>query len=232
MVNILLEGYDIDAAWLYDELRKYIKPAYSVAVVAFSFHDNHVKSIEDWNLLYGRKSGKFYAGIADGFASYGIPERNITFINYLEDTKLSAAQKIAKADIIYFPGGLPDRMMERIKEFELYNILTNHDGIVMGFSAGAVIQLSEYHLSPDDDYPTFQYYKGLPYLNDFYLEVHYKGTKTQNDSIQRVITERGKPIYATASGAGAILIDEGKMKLIGNVKVFNQQKGGRSLLVI
>ena len=224
MINILLEGYDIDAVWLYDELKKYIKPTHSVAVVAFSFRDNRVKSIEDWNLLYSKESGKLYAEITGGFVSYGIPECNIKFINYFEDTKESAAQKIAKADIIYFLGGLPDRMMDRIKEFELYDILMNHDGIVMGYSAGAVIQLSEYHLSPDDDYPEFQYYKGLPYLNDFYLEVHYDDTEIQNDAIQRVITDRGKPVYATASGAGAILIDNGNMKLIGNVKVFNNSK--------
>lgn len=222
MINILLEGYDIDAAWLYDELKKYIKPTYSVAVIAFSFRDNRAKSISDWNLLYSRENGKYYDSITGGFAAYGIPECNITFVNYFADTKESAARKIAKADIVYFLGGLPDRMMNRIKEFELYDILMNHDGIIMGYSAGAVIQLSEYHLSPDDDYPEFQYYKGLPYLNDFYLEVHYEGTEIQNSAIQRVITERGKPVYATASRAGTILIDNGNMKLIGNVKVFNK----------
>lgn len=224
MINILLEGYDIDAVWLRDELKQYIKPTHAVAVVAFSFRDSRVKSIEDWNLLYGKESGKYYAGIIGGLRSYGIPERNITFVNYFEDTKESAAQKIEKADIIYFLGGLPDRMMDRIKEFELYDILMNHNGIVMGYSAGAVIQLSEYHLSPDDDYPKFQYYKGLPYLNDFYLEVHYEGTEIQNNAIRRVITERGKPVYATAFEAGAILIDNGNMKLIGNVKVNGQDE--------
>ncbi len=222
MINILLEGYDIDANWIYNELKKYIKPTYSVAIVAFSFRDNDVKSIADWNLLYSKENGKYYDSITKGIVAYGIPECNIRFINYFEDTKESAAQKIAKSDIIYFPGGLPDKMMDRINEFELYDILMKHNGIIMGYSAGAVIQLSEYHLSPDDDYPEFQYYKGLPYLNDFYLEVHYENTEIQNNAIQRVITERGKPVYATEFGAGAILIDNGNMKLIGNVKVFNK----------
>ena len=222
MINILLEGYDIDAVWLYDELRKYMKPTDSVAVVAFSFRDSRVKSIEDWDLLYGKENGKYYAGIIDGFASYGIPEKNISFINYFADTKESAAKKIETADIVYFPGGLPDRMMDRIKEFDLYDILMKHDGIVMGYSAGAVIQLSEYHLSPDEDYPEFQYYSGLPYLNDFYVEVHYEGSEIQNNAIQRVIAERGKTVYATALGAGAILVDNGEIKLIGNVKVYNK----------
>lgn len=220
MINILLEGYNIDAVWLYDELRKYIKPIHLVAVVAFSFRDNRVQSVTDWNTLYGKENGKYYGGITGGFASYGIPEKNITFINYFSDTKESAAQKIEKADIIYFPGGLPDRMFERIKEFDLYAPLMRHEGIVMGYSAGAVIQLSEYHLSPDEDYPEFQYYKGLPYLNDFYLEVHYEGTDIQNASIQRVITERGKPVYATALGAGAIIVDNRDIKLIGNVQAY------------
>lgn len=222
MINILLEGYDIGAFWLYDELKKYIKPTYSVAVVAFSFRDNDITSITDWNLLYGKENGKFYAGITDGFASYGIPEKNILFVNYFADTKESAVKKIEKADIVYFPGGLPDRMMDRIKEFELYDTLMKHDGIVMGYSAGAVIQLSEYHLSPDEDYSEFQYYNGLPYLNDFYVEVHYEGTDIQNDAIRRVIAERGKTVYATALGSGAILVDNGNIKLIGDVTEYNK----------
>ena len=31
MINILLEGFDIDAPWLYDELKNYIKPNLSVS---------------------------------------------------------------------------------------------------------------------------------------------------------------------------------------------------------
>lgn len=220
MTNILLEGYDIGAPWLYEELKNYIKPNHSVAVVAFSFRDDRVKSLEDWNQLYSKENGKFYSGIVGGFASYGIAEENISFINYFADSKESAAQKMNEADIIYFLGGLPDRMMERIRKFGLHDILMKHNVIVMGYSAGAVIQLAEYHLSPDEDYSEFGYYKGLPYLNDFYLEVHYKGTEAQNKSIQRVISERGKMVYATAFLSGAILVDNGNLKLLGDVKVF------------
>lgn len=122
----------------------YIKPNHSVAVVVFSFRDNRVKSLADWKLLYSKEYGKFYGGIVSGFASYGTPERSISFINYFADSKESAAQRIANADIVYFLDGLPDRMMDRIKEFELYDVLMEHDGIVMGYSAGAVIQLTKY----------------------------------------------------------------------------------------
>ena len=56
MINILLEEFDIDAPYLYDELKNYIKPNYSVAVVAFSFRDDCVNS-SDWDALYGKRCG-------------------------------------------------------------------------------------------------------------------------------------------------------------------------------
>ena len=220
MINILLEGYDIDAPWLYGELKRYIKPIHKVAVVAFSFRDNRVKSLADWNILYSKENGRFYGGIVGGFTAYGVPEENVSFINYFADTKESARKKIENADIVYFLGGLPDKMMERIKEFELQDVLMKHNGIVMGYSAGAVIQLAEYHLSPDDDYPEFGYYKGLPYLKDFYLEVHYEETASQKAAIEKVIAERQKTVYATSLMNGAILVDNGNIQLIGKVKEY------------
>lgn len=222
MINILLEGYEINSDYLYDDLKKYILPNYSVAVVAFSFRDSECKNSTEWNLLYSNENGIYYNGIVNGFNAYGISEDNITFVNYFEDTKESAKQKIENADIIYFTGGRPDRMMDRIIEFYLVDVLRKHNGIVMGYSAGAVIQLSEYHISPDKDYKEFQYYDGLEYLDDFYLEVHYDNRKVQNEAIERVLTERGKTVYATVFMSGGIIVDNGNIKLLGDVKAFNK----------
>ena len=220
MINILLEGYNIGANLLYDKLKEYIAPSHRVVVVALSFRDSRVKSLSDWDTLYSKEKGYIYSGIVDGFHAYGIPEENISFINYFTDTKESARQKVEQADIVYFLGGLPDRMMDRIKEFELQDVLMKHNGIVMGYSAGAVIQLAEYHLSPDDDYPTFGYYKGLPYLDDFYLEVHYEGTVAQTESIEKVLRERQKPVYALSLMKGALLVENGNIQLLGDVEKY------------
>lgn len=220
MINILLEGYEINAEYLYDELKNYIKPEYKVAVVAFSFRDDRVKSLDGWKALYSKENGLYYNGIVSGFTAYGISENNIVFLNYFTDTKCSAKEKIENADIIYFLGGLPDRMMDRIKEFDLVDTLKKHKGIIMGYSAGAVIQLAEYHLSPDEKYKEFGYYKGLAYLNDFYLEVHYNNTDVQNEAIEKVLLEKGKTVYATEIFSGAIIVDNGNIKLLGKVKQF------------
>lgn len=196
MINILLESYNLSEQWLHSELKPYIKSNYTVAVIAFSFRGSAVKTASDWDKLYAKGQGKYYGGIVGGFTAFGISENNIHFVNYFTDSKESAEKKISSADIVYFLGGLPDRMTDRIIEFGLYDALLNFDGIVMGYSAGAVIQLQEYHLTPDEDYSEFAYYKGLPYLKDFYVEIHYENTEIQNQSIQKVITERNKPLYA------------------------------------
>ena len=111
-------------------------------------------------------------------------------------------------------------MMDRIKEFELENTLLAHTGVVMGYSAGAVIQLGEYHLSPDGDYPEFGYYRGLEYLDSFYLEVHYEYKPTQDEAVKRVLGERKKPVYVTHTRLGGIVVDDGNIKTVGKVDVY------------
>ena len=55
------------------------------------------------------------------------------------------------------------------------------------------------------------------------MEVHYEGTTVQEESIQRVLAERGKTVYATAFRSGAIIVDNGNIKLIGDVRVFDNK---------
>lgn len=220
MVNVLLESYNLTEPFLYDALKPYIKPHYRVAIVAFSFLPSQANSLQQWLTLYGREEGMFYHWLVDPLMEFGLPEENITFVNYFADTKESAAEKIEQADILYFTGGLPDAMMDRLAEFELLDVLQRFDGLVLGCSAGAMIQLQEYHITPDWDYPEFGYYRGLPWLKDFYIEVHYEGTDLQKTCINRVIRERGKPVYATYHDRGALIVADGKIARLGETALF------------
>ena len=223
MVNILLERYMIDAPWLYTELKGYFGGSDRVLVVPFSFRDSRVKNAADWDAHYGKVHGKFYPGIVDSWKSYGIGGEQIEFLNYFADTKESAREKLARADILYFIGGLPDRMYERLAEFDLLAPLADFRGVVIGYSAGATIQLSEYHLSPDDDYPAFTYGNGIGYIGDFYLQVHYTGSEVQRESVERVLRERRKPVYAMREH-GAIVVENGSVYAIGEVKRFDPKE--------
>ena len=72
--------------------------------------------------MYAKGCGKYHDGIVGGFTAYGIPERKCEFYQLLYRHKGICSSKIKSADIVYFLGGLPDRMMDRIKEFDLYDI--------------------------------------------------------------------------------------------------------------
>ena len=218
MISLFLEGYNLRASYLSRALKRILKSEMSVCVIAFSFRESAVCSAENFEAFWGKDS-KNYKGITSGLCSYGIAPERISFLNYFTDTKTSAMEKIKAADVLYFPGGLPDKMMERIREFELESVIKSHEGIFMGYSAGALVLLSEYHLSPDHDYPAFQYGKGLSIADGFFLEVHDTGAPEQIAAMQKVKSERGKPVYALPLMNGALLVENGKISLLGNAKL-------------
>ena len=220
MVNVLLESYNLTEPFLIDVLKPHIKPHHHVAIVAFSFLPSQASNLEQWLTLYGKETGMFYHWLVDPLMEFGIPEENISIVNYFADTKESAAEIIQNADILYFTGGLPDTMMDHLREFELLDILADFDGLVLGCSAGAMIQLQDYHITPDWDYPEFGYYKGLPWLKEFYVEVHYEETQLQKDCIQRVLRERGKPVYAIHHDKGALIVEKGIITRLGETELF------------
>lgn len=218
MVNILFDCPNLDD--FKEELREYFSEDSRVAVVAFSFYDDYVYDAASWEKVYGRGLGNCYFETVDALSAFGVSKENITFINYFTDTHESARDKIKNANVVYFTGGLPDRMMDRIKEFNLLDTLREFDGIAVGYSAGAVIQLAEYHLYPDGDYKDFGYYEGLDYLNSLYLEVHYEFKPEQNESIRRVLAERNLPVYVTHTRRGGVVVDNGRIRIIGKVDVY------------
>ena len=220
MVNIFVESYDLTKEYLRKQLAEYITPESRVAVIAFSFRESQISSAQEWDALYSRDGGRYYGGIVRPLLAYGVAEENVRFINYFTYSCEMAAEAVRNADVVYLLGGLMDKTVERIDEFGLREVIRKHRGVVMGYSAGALVQLAEYHVSPDDDYPEFGYYKGLSLLDGFYLEVHYEGNPVQQASIQRVLKERGKPVYATADENAAIIIDGGRMQMLGDVRRF------------
>ena len=217
MVNILFDCPNTED--FVPELSRYLKSGYKVAVVAFSFYDDYVYDAESFDRLFG-PGGNCYVETVEGLAPYGIKAEDISFINYFTDSRQEARRKIEEADVIYFTGGLPDRMMDRIIEFDLVDTLRAFDGVVMGYSAGAVIQLDEYHLYPDGDYKDFGYYPGLGYVSGFGIEVHYEFKPEQDESVRRFLSERSLTTYVTHTRRGGIVVENGQITVIGKVDIY------------
>lgn len=217
-IHCMMNTSIIDDNWCYPVLKKYIKPNDEVCVFAFSFFDD-TKNLSDWNKQYAPGQGIWYRANTDVFFKYGIKKDQIHWVNYFSDSKQEIENCILNSSIILFTGGAPDLMMKRIKEFKLKQVLKNYQGLMIGYSAGAMIQLGEYHITPDEDYPEFSYKTGLGCINDFKIEVHYHASNLQRNYIERVMKEKNQPVYAIYE-EGGLIVDAGKIELFGKVDLF------------
>lgn len=198
-MNILLSSYDFHEEWARDVMGPLLHDDMKVVVIPFSFDAKEVKNVEDYDQHYG-VNGKHVPYILRPFHYYGIED--IEFVDYFRDSHETAQQKVLSADILFLTGGLPDQYLERLNEFGLSEIIQNNHKFIIGASAGAMVQFDEYHITPDDDYPEYQYQKGLGLVSGFEIEVHYCHSPIQDAGIQRVIEEKGLPTYTIANDGG------------------------------
>ncbi len=220
MINILMNTSMIDEKWCRPIIKKVLKPGMKVCVVAFAFFDD-TKTLEDWNRQFAPGQGIWYRANHDVFFSYGIRDENIVWLNYFTDSIEEMKEKIAGADVLMLMGGAPDLMMKRFKEKRLKKELKNFKGIVIGYSAGAMVQLDSYHISPDQDYPEFSYQVGLGYVSGLEVEVHFTNSPIQNASIEKVKKEKNVPVYGIYERGGLLIDEEKKITCFGEVDFFD-----------
>lgn len=217
MINILHMENLSNEEWCFGTFKNYIHPTDKVLIIPFSFHQDEVLSSKDFDALYQPHTGKYYASIMEGFNSYGIPASQVDWMHYFSaEDKAKAKELVSKADIIYFTGGLPDQLKERLIEFDLVEALEKFDGLIMGFSAGAMIQFNRVHVTPDDDYDHYFYMKGLNILHGFDIECHFENTPVQKEAIQQAINDYHLPVYAIGDKE-AVIVENGQLTCIGNV---------------
>lgn len=219
MINFLSSRSIYDQVPFKEEVLKYLKPEMKVAILGFSFFDSFNKekylSEYDYGMPYDLKMKEMFLNL--GIKSY-------TWIHYHVDSKDDAIKKIKEADIIYFPGGAPDLMMIRIYEYGLEEVLKDQNKIYMGSSAGAMIQKDIFHISPDNEYHKFMIVEGLGLLSGFHFDVHYRRRNKQKSAIKKVHRNTKEDIYAIMDD-GMMIIDNNKIKLVGNAFKLYDKKG-------
>lgn len=218
MVGVMTSTYDFGEGVLKTTLEKLLDSTMKVMLIPFSFSMIKMPTVEAYDQSCDR-GGQYFEWIAEQFGKLGILYSNIDTLHYYRDDLATMRRKICTADVLFLTGGLPDQAMKRLEEKGLIQLLRSFDGVVMGSSAGALIQLASYFCTPDADYAEFGFYSGLGLTqNEFYIEVHYRGADLLEE--YQVLKEMGQPIYALPDGAG--LIYRGStVETIGEVVVFN-----------
>lgn len=221
MINILLSLWTFGEPYLKSEIQQYIHPTDKVAIVSFAQNDL-LKDKESYDNKYGL-NGKHYILPKLEFEKFGIQSENIDLVHYYDDAPETMKRKIQNADILLFTGGMPDRAIERLKEKGIYYDVLSFDKVIIGYSAGALMQLKKSFLSPDEDYPELTYLNGLSYVdNNFYIEVHYDDKEHNWKQLLQGIREKDNmPVYAMGN-YGAVVIDHDRnINIFGDVTIFN-----------
>lgn len=220
MINILLSYYYFQEDWAKDTLKNYINKNDKVVIVPFSFDDD-ISNSSEWENAYNRENDN-YKEVVEPFLEYGIDENKIIWLNYFEDTEEEIKRIVESSNIIFFTGGLTDRAIERVIEKGLLNYI-DKCRVVIGASAGALMQLVKYFIIPYEGFSDLMYFNGLGLINtDFYIVVHYKNTEFHNNCIKIALKEKTDTIYAIGD-RGGIVIDNENLLIFGDVTIFKNK---------
>ena len=214
MVNVLLNYYNFDGDWARPHLEKYVKGK-KVLILPLAYREFQAWDNDSFLAIYG-KGGEKYPAITRPFLEYGLKEDDLDWLNPY-DGKDHVAQ-IKNAELLFFTGGMPEKAIKRMVELGIVEAVSNFNGVVMGASAGAMLQLETYHITPDEDYAEYGIWRGLGLVKGIDLEVHYLATPIQLECSARAGKELGLPVYKMWH-EGGLLIDGGKVTVMGNVEL-------------
>lgn len=218
MISILNMDYKMQEEWCKEFYSQYIKDSDKVCVLAFSFRDSQIYGKKEWLSFYG-ENGLYYAGIVESFMSFGISKYNIKFVNYFCHTIEETKKLITESTILFLPGGIPTGLYMKILEKNLLETIREYKGVIIGCSAGAMVQMDEYFISPDKDYPSFSIEKGVGLLSGFGIEAHFSNSEIQRKAISMYKEISKNTVYAIGD-KGILVIKENNIRLYGDVLTF------------
>ncbi len=162
------------------------------------------------------KHESWFKAITSNFRDKGINKFDI--LNE-EDNREIIKNKIRQSNILFLIGGDPDKLLKGIKERGIESEIKAFRGLVIGYSAGAMIFGRECIMPPSK---SSSFIKIIPGLNVTHYSVipHYEESQ---DCILFPLS-KNRVIYGIKNKA-AILIEGNQTRFIGEVyKIVNSQK--------
>lgn len=160
------------------------------------------------------KVEKWFEQVKNHYSLLGVKEFEIIEEESVERMK----QQIDSADILFLTGGRPDRLIDKIHDLKLLPAFQSFNGIIIGYSAGALALCKWCLITEDDDYPETFMRMGLGLFPEM-VEVHYK---PEIDS-ELIPIAKIQPIYAIPDGS-ALIVKGASIQVVNNVVLFDLRK--------
>ena len=226
MYSILLSEYEKGMALVNTKLKEIIKEDYKAVIIAWTFPIE--LDYNSFNNEWFKKGERRYNKYVSSLTKLGLKEENITILNCYDKENIHKFKKIIDdSDILVITGGNPEMLYSKVtQETEILYNIKHYKGIVIGFSAGAELQLKRYFITAKNNYyKYFAFYDGFGILNDpFYMDVHSINNKNYLMKLQKVANEKNKNVYAIYDDGAMIFNRETeKLEIFGNVKTFEPE---------
>ncbi len=226
MYSILLSEYEKGMNLVETKLKKLINPTQKAVIIAWTFPAEIDKKTfdEEWFPLGGRRYNKYVGSLI----KLGIKKENITILNCYDRENFEKFKAIIDdSDILVITGGNPEMLYSKVtQETEILYNIKHYKGIIIGFSAGADLQLKRYFITAKNNhYKYFAFYDGFGVLDDpFYIDVHSINNKKYLSKLQKVANSKQKNVYAIFDdGAMIYNRDTKELEILGNVLTFKPE---------
>lgn len=224
MYSVLLSEYEKGMKLVEKNLKKIVNSEQKAVIIAWAFPLEMDKKTfdEEWFPKGGRRYNKYVGSLL----KLGIKEENITILNCYDKTNFK--QIIDNSDVLVITGGNPEMLYSKVtQETEILYNIKHYKGIIIGFSAGADLQLKRYFITAKNNYyKYFAFYDGFGVLDDpFYMDVHSINNKIYLSKLQKVANDKKKNVYAIFDD-GAMIYNRAsnKLELFGNVLTFEPKE--------
>lgn len=227
MYNILLSEYEKGMNLVKKRLNKIVNASQKAVIIAWTFPTEIDKKAfdEEWFPKGGRRYNKYVGSLL----KLGIKEENITILNCYDKENFRNFKKIIDdSDILLITGGNPEMLYSKVtQETEILYNIKHYKGIIIGFSAGADLQLKRYFITAKNNfYKYFAFYDGFGVLDDpFYIDVHSVKNKRYLEKLQKIADDKKKNVYAIFDD-GAMIYNRNskKLEVFGNVLKFQPKE--------
>lgn len=185
---------------------------------------SYVADEKDWEYYFGQ-DGILRKKICSALEMVGADSENVHFYNYILPEEKQKKIRLDEYTYVILPGGDAELGISRVQSSWLMEELRNYRGDIIAYSAGALMLLERYFLSPNYYYKEFSVHEGLGILHiPCSLEVHYDHSEQMRHYIQIARDVLSFPVLAMGN-EGIVFYDDmtGEMCFSGDAQIYEQE---------
>ena len=209
MYSILMSKFSEGFSQIKNELAKMINANAHVVIIPWSFAvEIETKNINDF--FNGIRKDNYLNALFE----LGVKNNNIKVLDCYNDSKEYMIESIKKSNVLVLIGGNPEMLYRKVCESGILETLKNYNGVIIGSSAGAEVQLKKYFITKKNNYyKKFEWYDGFGIIdNDFYFDVHSINKGRYLPSLKEKSKETKKDIYCLFD-TGSIIYNRSTKKI-------------------